>query len=325
MSIKPSDDQAPLVTVALAVFNGGVVLEHAIRSVLNQTCSSWELLLIDDGSTDGAIARLPFLSDPRIIVVRDGCNRGLSVRLNQAVRMARGKYFARMDHDDLCHPERFAYQIAYLNSHPEVDLLATRCLTMGEKEQILGTLPSALEHASICRRPWLGFPMPHPTWMGRTGWFLRHPYPDPAPYCCEDQELLLRAYRHSCYHTLPECLLAYRVRSYTPWRKLWRTRLAMLKMQSGYFLSLGQWGYAAFSIAAAIGRVARDVSRMLGFYLSPSGNDRQGNMAPLDERLRWECLIKELKSATGTTGMARIQISKFEQEASGGVCSRGRP
>lgn len=291
--------QPPLVTVALSVFNGGAVLEASVRSVVNQSFTDWELLILDDGSTDGAIDRLPFLADPRIIVVRDGHNRGLSGRLNQAVTLARGRYFARVDHDDLCHPQRFARQVAFLEAHPEVDLLAAECITMDESERLNGTLPAAIDHDSICRRPWQGFPMPHPTWMGRIEWFRRHPYQDPGPYCCEDNELLLRAHRQSRYHTLPERLLAYRVRSHTPWLKLWKTRVALLRAQLGYFSRQGQWGSALLCCVTAAARVARDSWRELGHCLRPGAEVHWGAAAPEGERREWERLIQALKQGGG--------------------------
>ena len=77
-------DGGALVTVALAVLNGGEALQHAVRSIINQSWPHWELLLLDDGSTDEAIDRLPFLADPRIVVIRDGQNLGLASRLNEA-------------------------------------------------------------------------------------------------------------------------------------------------------------------------------------------------------------------------------------------------
>jgi glycosyltransferase involved in cell wall biosynthesis len=189
-----SPEVEPMVTVGLAVFNGGKFLEYAVLSILNQSWAHWELLLLDDGSTDKAIDRLSILADPRIIVIRDGQNRGHSYRLNQAVGMAKGKYFARMDQDDICHPKRLELQATFLELQPEIDLLATRCLKIDQKEKIIGTLPSAIRHADICRQPWRGIYMAHPSWMGRTEWFRRNAYQDPAPYCCEDQELLLRAH-----------------------------------------------------------------------------------------------------------------------------------
>jgi glycosyltransferase involved in cell wall biosynthesis len=253
----------PTVTVALSVFNGGQTLESAVRSVVEQTFTDWELLILDDGSTDGAIDKLPFLHDPRIVVVRDGKNIGLSGRLNQAIAMARGRYFARMDHDDLCHPERFAKQVAFLDENSGVDLLATQCATMDEEGNVHGVLPSAMTHAALYARPWLGFPMPHPSWMGRIEWFRRHRYQDPGPYCCEDQELLLRAYRISRYHTLPMQLLTYRVRSHTAWRKLWRTRMALGAVQYRYFRDLGEWGSLLLACTVTLLRMGRDVWREL--------------------------------------------------------------
>ena len=285
-----------MVTVALSVLNGGHLLESAVRSILNQSWSDWELLLIDDGSTDGVIDSLPFLNDPRIFVVRDGCNRGLSSRLNQAVAMARGKYFARMDHDDISHPKRFARQIEFLEGNPHVDLLATQCLIMDEQERLIGVLPNAIIHADICRRPWQGFYMAHPSWMGKTSWFLDNPYLDPAPYCCEDQELLLRAHYSSCYHTHPERLLAYRIRSHTPWRKQFRTRIAMGKMQFDHFLAQGNWVSALLSLSIKLMRIGSDGWRILGHWLPISNNDNRQSMLTPEESHEWEALIGSLKT-----------------------------
>jgi len=287
----------PMVTVALAVLNGGAVLEHAVRSVLNQSWFHWELLLLDDGSTDGAIEHLPFLADSRIIIVRDGQNRGLASRLNQAVDMAKGKYFARMDHDDISHPERFARQIAFLEWHPEVDLLATQCLTIDEQERLVGMLPSAINHADICRRPWQGFYMAHPSWMGRTEWFRRNPYKDPAPYCCEDQELLLRAHYSSFYHTLPENLLAYRIRTHTPWKKQFRTRVAMGKMKIWHFLDREELVNALFSWLIELARIGHDGWNEIRHRLSLPTNVGQGYIPTLEERQEWETLITAIKAS----------------------------
>jgi glycosyltransferase involved in cell wall biosynthesis len=254
----------PLITVALPVFNGGDFLEHAVRSILNQTWKNWELLIIDDGSTDGAIDRLPFLPDARISVIRDGQNRGLAARLNQAILLANGKYFARMDHDDICYPERFFLQLEYLEQHQEVDLLSTKCIEMREDGAIKGPWPFAKTHAVICRRPWLGFYMPHPSWMGRIEWFRKNLYKEPAPYCCEDQELLLRAHAKSHYDALDCVLLAYRVRDHNPISKLFRTCVAMLKMQMIYFIGKRQFAFALLSGLAFFGRIFKYGSK--NFY-----------------------------------------------------------
>lgn len=320
MKFQPSEK--PMVTVALAVLNGGKVLEKAVCSVLNQSWPHWELLLLDDGSTDGAIDRLPFLTDPRIVVIRDGQNLGLATRLNQAVAMAKGKYFARMDHDDLCHPERFALQIAFLDGHPEVDLLATKCLSIDEQDRLVGMLPSAICHADICRRPWQGFYMAHPSWMGRTEWFRHNAYQDPAPYRCEDQELLLRAHYLSCYHTLPERLLAYRIRSHTPWRKQFRTRLAMGKMKAKHFIERGLLVNVFLSCLIEFVRICRD--GLNTFLHMPSFPTKVGEVSipTLEDRQNWERLIAELNAQVECM-KSNQSINQRQVLSTARLCPRG--
>lgn len=259
-SLESDQNVVPVVTVAMSVLNGGEYLQLAVQSIVEQTFQDWEMLILDDGSTDSAIDGLLCWEDPRIILIRDGQNRGLSARLNQAMNMARGRYFARMDHDDVSHPSRFAEQVAFLDRNLQVDLVATKCVTINEQDHPVGHLPFAMHHRVICARPWLGFPMPHPTWMGRVSWFRRHYYQDPAPYCCEDNELLLRAHKTSTYDAVDTVLLAYRVRSHTPRKKMWRTRKALAAVQIKYFYERGEYVSLALSCATMILRVVRDLT-----------------------------------------------------------------
>lgn len=302
---RRSSKDDPLITVALPVYNAGEFLELAVCSILKQSWTNWELLILDDGSTDSAIMRLDRFADPRIRVLCDGQNRGLSSRVNQAVAMAKGSYIARMDQDDICHPDRLAHQLKFLESHPEVDLLATQCVTMDERERIGGLLPFATEHALICRNPWKGFYMPHPSWMGRTEWFSKNRYLVPSPYCCEDQELLLRAHLSSCYHTLPERLLAYRLRSRVSFKKQWRTRLSVLEMQLAYFLSRREWVFAVQSFFMAVLRVGGDsYSQLLVCLLRPRENLSMSGLDS-DENAEWVRYIKSLKVFSRSLGSVR--------------------
>jgi len=200
---------APCVSVGMPVFDSEVTITAAIRSILNQTFSDWELLIIDDGSSDGTIRLARAYSDPRIHVFSDGTHQGLAARLNQLVRVSGGKYFARMDGDDVSYPERLALQVKYMERHPEVDLLGGGVLVFGRDGKPLGTRKVPTTHESICRRPWKGFYLTHPTWMGRTKWFHEHPYSSDAPRC-EDQDLLLRTHECSRFAALPEIVLGYR-------------------------------------------------------------------------------------------------------------------
>lgn len=199
----------PLVSIGLSVRNGAATLRTALASILQQTYPNWELWLLDDGSTDETINVARQFKDPRIHLIADGKNLGLAARLNQAVGLAQGRYFARMDGDDVCYPERLARQVAFLESRPDIDLLGCGAIVFNGNGQAVGRLPLRLEHAEICARPWAGFYLAHPTWIGRLDWFRKNPY-RPSALRAQDQDLLLRTYRHSRFAALPEALLGYR-------------------------------------------------------------------------------------------------------------------
>lgn len=271
----------------MPVYNGGADLRLAVASVLGQGFGDWELLLIDDGSTDGAIDALR-IDDPRVRVIRDGANRGLAARLNQAIGLARGELFARMDADDVCHPERFARQVAFLDAHPEVDLLGTACVTIDADGRLSGRFPLATTHAEICARPWRGFYLAHPTWMGRAVWFRVNRYADPAPYYCEDQELLLRTYATSRFAALPEALFAYRVRGRLAWKKLFRARVALFRAQAAHFLTRGQIGTLILAGVAAKLRIAMDTWRAV------RGGAPAAPPVGQSDRVFWETYLQDL-------------------------------
>lgn len=253
--------EAPLVSIGMPVFNGGPALHVAVRSILAQTMPDWELLLIDDGSTDGQPDAVAALGDPRIRFVKDGRNKGLSARLNETIDMARGRYFARMDHDDISHPDRLRIQVAALEANREVDLLATRCIRISDELRFDGYMPFADRHEDICARPWFRLPMTHPSWMGRMEWFRRFRYPVPAPYYAEDFELLLRACDSSRFAALPDVLLAYRVRTRIELKKILRARLAQYELQRRFFRRKHQPAGTVMASGTFLMRVGSDACR----------------------------------------------------------------
>jgi hypothetical protein len=266
-------DPAPLVTVAMPVFNAGGYLRLAVLSIVRQSYADWELLVIDDGSTDDALQSIRDIDDARIRILRDGENRGLAARLNQCVDMARGRYLARMDQDDVSYPERFKRQVSLLEQNPGLDLVAVRAITIDENNRATGSFPYALTHDEICARPWQGFHFPHPAWMGKTEWFRKHRYAVPGPYFCEDQELLLRSYRTSRFATVDETLFAYRIRSRSliDAKKLARIRRTVLKIQLRYFAGANQWHFVLLAMAAFVARMGLDLSQRLRAGMSRSG------------------------------------------------------
>jgi glycosyltransferase involved in cell wall biosynthesis len=202
----------PLVSIGMSVFNCERTLSTAIQSIVNQTYPNWELIIIDDGSQDRTLSIAKSFLDPRIKVITDGCNQRLPIRLNQAIGLSRGKYFARMDGDDISYPERLQRQVEHLEQHPEIDLLATAGVNFDRNGRATGATPWKQSHAEICARPWVGFPMIHPTWMGKLDWFQKFQY-RPDAIGMEDYEIMLRAHQNSRFASLPDILLGYRVTS----------------------------------------------------------------------------------------------------------------
>jgi glycosyltransferase involved in cell wall biosynthesis len=199
----------PEVSIALSMHNAARTIEQALRSLLAQSHTDWELILMDDGSSDDGLARAQRYADGRFRVVVDGQRRGLATRLNQAIELARGRYLARMDADDIAYPERLERQRAFLEAHPEVDLVGAGMMIFAGDGRPAGVYAVRTTHEAICARPLSGFYLAHPTWMGHIGWFRKWRY-DPICRKAQDQDLLLRAWRTSRYAALPEPLVGYR-------------------------------------------------------------------------------------------------------------------
>jgi glycosyltransferase involved in cell wall biosynthesis len=115
---------SPVLSVILPVYNGLPYLRQAIESVLTQSFNDFELIVINDGSSDGSQALLETFSDPRIRIVQQE-NRGLAATLNIAISKAGGRYIARQDQDDICLPGRFEKQVGFLEANAGVMLLGT--------------------------------------------------------------------------------------------------------------------------------------------------------------------------------------------------------
>lgn len=113
----------PKVSVVMPVYNGGKYLHAAIDSILTQTFSDFELLIINDGSTDNSDSIIMSYTDVRVKYFRNEMNIGVAATLNKGILLSVAKYIARMDADDICLPERFEKQVAYLDSHADVAVI----------------------------------------------------------------------------------------------------------------------------------------------------------------------------------------------------------
>lgn len=197
------------ISIGLPFYNSEATLCGAINSVLAQSFTDWELILVDDGSSDRSLEIASSYKDPRVHLISDGQNQGLAYRLNQLTNLSQGYYIARLDGDDLMHPDRLWHQVDYLDNHPDVDLVATQAYSIDNNNQILGLKgidPISNDLKTILLNKGL---IIHPTVMGKAQWFRNNPY-DSSLRFTEDRELWCRSCSHSVFAKIPEPLLFYR-------------------------------------------------------------------------------------------------------------------
>lgn len=133
----------PAISVIMAAYNGAELIGETIASLLAQTRTDWELIVVDDCSTDNTLEVLRAHDDPRITVIAAEENRGPVHTRNRALETARGHYIAALDQDDLCTPDRLERQAEYLDAHPQVALVASAALLLqdGKAEVWPGKYP----------------------------------------------------------------------------------------------------------------------------------------------------------------------------------------
>lgn len=213
------------VTIGLPFYNAESYLAGAIQSVFAQTHTDWELLLVDDGSTDGSLEIARAVKDPRVRVISDGQNLKLAARLNQIASLARYDIIARMDADDLIPPDRIERQLAVLRENPAVDLVSSGLLSMTEDCEPLGVRwhhSVSVSRSDLVRKHGCG--IVHAAVLGRKAWFLRNPY-DPTVAIAQDYELWLRSSRKKDLrvHVIPAPLYYCRESSSVTAEKLLRS------------------------------------------------------------------------------------------------------
>ncbi len=126
------------ISVIMSVYNGGTYLREAIESILNQTFTDFEFIIVNDASTDNSLETIQGYQDERISLINNEANIGLTKALNKAMIQARGEFLARQDADDISLPNRFEEQIKYLGKYPEVGLLGTSIYEIDESGNVIG-------------------------------------------------------------------------------------------------------------------------------------------------------------------------------------------
>ena len=200
----------PQVSILMPVYNTALYLREAMDSMLSQTFADFELIVLNDCSPDNAEEILDEYDDPRIVRYKGEKNVGLSNVLNVGIELARGKYIARMDSDDISLPNRLQVQVDYLETHPEIDLVSVGMQLFGAKEDvwIREQNPEKVKINALFQSPVL-----HASSMWRKASFEKHGLryrQDMVP--SEDYDLWTRALTKGLALTnLPEVLYKYRI------------------------------------------------------------------------------------------------------------------
>lgn len=214
--------RSPRVSVLLPVYNGADYLAESMQSVLGQTFTDFELLIIDDASTDGSAAIAAGTRDPRVIVVRQESNRGLPGTLNHGLDLARGEYVARMDADDRCMLKRLERQCRFMDSNPQIGISGGWIRFMGGRKTKVGKYPvspNAVETFSHFHCPFA-----HPTVILRRRLLEEHRLRyDQRAVAVEDFELWTRLLGVTRGANLPEILLEYRLHETSVTTRNWMT------------------------------------------------------------------------------------------------------
>ena len=199
------------VTVAINVYNGMPYLPSALESILNQTFRDFEVLVVNDGSTDGSRNYLESVDDPRLRII-DQPNRGASAASNTAIANCNTEFLARMDSDDIAMPDRIESQLRFLDSNPEVGLVGAQTANMGTRT-VSRSIKLPCGHEEIWKGLNSGFhSMAHPTLMMRTelikkaGGYWKHRLAD------DDIDMMLRMGEITRLGNIDKVLLHYRLR-----------------------------------------------------------------------------------------------------------------
>lgn len=203
----------PRVSVILPVYNAGRYLDAAVGSILNQTFTDLELIVIDDGSTDGSTdtLRAHDARDARIkLVCRE--NRGLVATLGELIALASGDLLARMDADDIALPERLETQVAFMEANPLVVCIGGGIILIDEHDQELHHPPPVTGDAHVQRSALEGrMPICHPAAMFRAEAIAKAGGYRPEAYPSEDLDLWLRLGEIGRLDNVPQAILRYRV------------------------------------------------------------------------------------------------------------------
>lgn len=200
----------PGVSVIMPVHNSVRYLRQAVSSILSQSFTDFEFIIVDDASTDGTREILDCFQDNRIQVLNNTTNIGIARSLNRGVQAARGRYIARMDGDDVASPDRLARQVAFLDHHPDITLVGSWARLWGRSLPLLQKKPVGCE--AVRAALLFDTPFVHPSVVFRRDRMLREQlFYDPTFVRAQDYDLWSRMSDKCLMDNIPLPLLRFRI------------------------------------------------------------------------------------------------------------------
>lgn len=220
-----------LVSVLLSVWNGAATVARAVESIQAQTFTEWELIAVDDGSSDATAEILEAFArnDRRIHLLRNEANRGQAASLNGAFRVSRGELIARLDADDTALPDRFAAQVEFLAAHPEVAILGGGAELVDRGGRPLRVQKPRTQHAVLVAEIYERNPFIHPAVMMRREVLEQLGGYDESFSRAQDYDLWLRAYRRFVFANLDIPLIRYTFPECSTWASSVAAARALLR------------------------------------------------------------------------------------------------
>ena len=197
----------PIISVIMPAYNAEKYVTEAINSILSQTFTDFEFIIINDASTDSTKEIIKSFQDQRIKLINNEQNQGVAKSLNIGIAAAKGKYIARMDADDISLPERFQVQFDFMEQNKDIDICGSWMKTFGDKSEIA---KKPLSHSDIRDTTFFFCAMLHPTIIFKRDLSLQYSMDFPR---AEDYDLWCRKINELKFANIPEILLHYRIHS----------------------------------------------------------------------------------------------------------------
>lgn len=248
MSNPAAVTASPKISIVMAAYNEERDIAKAIESILAQTFTDWELIIVDDGSSDNTVAIIQSFAaqDDRIRLIRNETNLELSASLNRGIEVARADLIARADADDINLPQRLSKQFEFMQQNPQIDVLGTAAYLLDANGQRVNTVSYPQAHDELSQLSFLKNHFFHPSVIIRSRFFDAAGVYNPEYPNAEDKEIWLRGLRSGCrYANLSEPLIEYSTDGFVKsWRSIRKHAFSLfrmvspLKVERGYSMAL---------------------------------------------------------------------------------------